>query len=187
VITADTAHGAARVPLPRPSSTKSVRIDITDIYLFRVYVGAAVIMSVNSPAAATDTYAGFHAEAHYDFCIDVDWDAIEDLTCRVVFGRVDQDGRQPLELRLLEGTEARGHSAWGALPWDSTETVVPRSQGLRVVRAGCRVVFRRTERARRDPSSHLVRARGGPEGLTATQGGQCIRRHHRVRDRARGP
>jgi hypothetical protein len=112
---------------------EDVRLDITDIYLFRGEVGTVFIMSVNSSAAGSDAYAGFHPEAHYDFHIDVHGDATEDLSYRVHFGKLDQAGRQPLELHQLVGADAREHTANGTLlAWGSTETVVNGSQGLRL-------------------------------------------------------
>jgi hypothetical protein len=107
------------------------RLDITDIYLFRGEVGTVFVLSVNSSAAGSDMPAGFDPNAHHDFRIDLDGDAVEDLTYRVIFGQPDPTGRQPLELYQLVGPEAREHSATGSLlAWGSTETVVRGSQGM---------------------------------------------------------
>jgi Domain of unknown function (DUF4331) len=112
---------------------QDVRLDITDVYLFRGEVGTVFVLSVNSSAAGSDTPAGFHPDAHYDFRIDTDGDVVEDLTYRVIFGQLDQAGRQPLELHQLAGAEAREHTAPGTLlAWGSTEAVVTVSQGLRL-------------------------------------------------------
>jgi Domain of unknown function (DUF4331) len=112
---------------------QDVRLDITDVYVFRGEVGTVFVLSLNSSAAGSDAPAGFHPDAHHDFRIDLDGDAIEDLTYRVLFGQLDQNGRQPLELHQLVGAEAREHTARGSLlAWGTTETIVTGSQGLRL-------------------------------------------------------
>jgi hypothetical protein len=109
---------------------QDVRLDITDVYIFRGQVGTVFVMSVNSSAAGSDTPSGFHPHAHYDFCIDVDADVMEDVIHRVTFGEPDESGRQPLELRRLQGAEVREHTASGSLVgWGSTETVVHGGDG----------------------------------------------------------
>ena len=108
-----------------------LRLDITDVYLFRGEVGTAFVMSVNSSAAGSDTPAAFHPHALYDFCIDLDGDFMEDIVHRVTFGELDQSGRQPIELHRLVGGEARDRAATGSLvAWGSTEAVVSGSDGL---------------------------------------------------------
>jgi hypothetical protein len=58
---------------------------------------------------------------------------IEDLIYRVAFGQADRHGRQPLELRRLDGSEPREHNAIGELlAWGSTETVVAGRQDVRL-------------------------------------------------------
>src|SRR5215510_7985932 len=94
---------------------QDVRLDITDVYVFRGQVGTVFVMCVNSSAAGSDTPSGFRPNAHYDFRIDVDGDVVEDVIHRVTFGEPDESGRQPLELRRLVGVDAREHTASGAL------------------------------------------------------------------------
>jgi hypothetical protein len=112
---------------------QDVRLDITDVYLFRGQVGTVFVMAVNNSAASADVFEGFHPSAHYDFNIDLNGDAVEDLTYRVTFGPLDHARRQPLELHRLLGADARGHTTTGTLlAWGSTETVLIGSGGLRL-------------------------------------------------------
>jgi hypothetical protein len=112
---------------------QDLRLDITDVYLFRGEAGTVFVMSVNSSAAGSDTPGGFRPGTHYAFHIDLDGDAIEELTFRAVFGPLDQAGRQPLELYQLLGAEAHEHTASGSLlAWGSTETSVVGSGGSRL-------------------------------------------------------
>jgi hypothetical protein len=112
---------------------EDVRLDITDVYLFRGDVGTVFVMCVNSSAAGSNTPGGFRSGAHYDFRIDVDGDDVEDLIYRVTFGPVDDAGRQPLELHRLSGSVVSDHTADSSLQaWGSTESVVAGSQGLAV-------------------------------------------------------
>lgn len=114
-------------------ASQDVRVDITDVYLFRGDVGTVFVMSVNSSTAGCDTPVGFTPNAHYDFRIDTDADVVEDLVYRVPFGPLDQTGHQPLELRRLVGAEARDQTACGSLlAWGCTETVVVGSEGVRL-------------------------------------------------------
>jgi hypothetical protein len=110
---------------------QDVRLDITDVYLFRGEVGTVFVMCVNSSAAGSNTPVGFHPGAHYDFRIDVDGDSVEDVIHRFTFGRIDEAGHQALELHRLSGDAVREHAAVGALEaWGSTENMVTGSQGL---------------------------------------------------------
>jgi Domain of unknown function (DUF4331) len=96
--------------LDSPAARDDVRLDITDMYLFRGERGTVFVMNVNHSIAPMVTGkslpAGFHPEAQYDFQIDTDGDAVEDLTYRLTFGALDTAGSQPLELRRVTGVEA---------------------------------------------------------------------------------
>ena len=53
---------------------QDVRLDITDVYLFRGKVGTVFVMCVNSSAAGSNAPPGFSPDAHYDFRVDLDGD-----------------------------------------------------------------------------------------------------------------
>jgi hypothetical protein len=112
---------------------QDVRLDITDVYLFRGEVGTVFVMSVNSSAAGSNAPPGFSPNAHYDFRVDLDGDVLEDIVYRMTFGEPDEDGHQPLELHGVPGTEARWHTLTGSLlAWGSTENIATGRDGLRV-------------------------------------------------------
>src|SRR4051794_3627914 len=90
--------------LNSPIARADVRLDITDVYLFRGERGTVFVMNVGHSLAGQDV-RGFHPEAMYEFKIDSDADAVEDLTYRVTFVDGDAVGRQRMQLRRISGVE----------------------------------------------------------------------------------
>ena len=79
------------------------RQDLNDIYIFQSPTNAAntvMIMDV-SPFPGNLTPATFDETCFFDFKIDNDGDAVEDLTFRVTFGAPDANGVQRVTLRGL--------------------------------------------------------------------------------------
>src|SRR5215510_2306144 len=112
---------------------QDLRLDITDVYVFRGRVGTVLVLGVNNSAGRADKPDGFRPDAHYDFRIDLNGDAIEDRTFRVMFGPPDAERGQALQLSLLKGAEARDHSADGTLlAWGSTGRIVNGAGGLQL-------------------------------------------------------
>ena len=112
---------------------QDVRLDITDVYVFRGRVGTVFVLSVNNSVGRSDKQDGFRPDAHYDFRIDLNGDAIEDRTFRVIFGPQDADRGQALQLALLKGVDAREHSADGTLlAWGSTDRIVNGARGIQL-------------------------------------------------------
>jgi hypothetical protein len=110
---------------------QDVRLDITDVYVFRGRLGTVFVLCVNNSAGRADRLEGFSPGAHYDFRVDLNGDAIEDRTFRVTFGQPDADRGQALQLSVLQGPEARRHSAAGSpLAWGSTGTLINGDGGL---------------------------------------------------------
>lgn len=97
--------------LDSPLARQDQRLDISDVYLFGGTSGTVFVINVN-PLSGPD---GFHPEALYEFKIDTDGDAVEDITFRAVFGELDADGRQAVEVRRLDGPAARDREAAGVL------------------------------------------------------------------------
>jgi hypothetical protein len=129
--------------LDSPAAREDVRLDISDLYVFRGETGTVFVLDVNHSIAAEvtgrDVPAGFHPEAQYEFKIDGDGDAVEDLTYRFTFGERDGAGEQPLELRSLRGTEATdAHAPGTVVAQGTTGGTVTGENGLRmwVGRAG---------------------------------------------------
>ncbi|WP_435829316.1 DUF4331 family protein [Nocardia fusca] len=76
---------------------------------------------------------GFHPEGMYEFKIDLDGDAIEEITYRVVFDEPDRHGVQRYTTRRIEGAAA-------ADPFSGGTVVADGATGIEITGAdGCRV------------------------------------------------
>ncbi|MFC4116551.1 DUF4331 family protein [Nonomuraea zeae] len=115
--------------LDSPLARQDPRLDISDVYLFRGTTGTAFVINVNPLSGA----GAFHPEGRYEFRIDTDGDAVEDRTYCVTFGEFDGDGRQTLELRRLDGGDARDRDAAGTvLVRGLTGTKLSAESGVRI-------------------------------------------------------
>jgi hypothetical protein len=91
------------------------RLDITDLYVFRGEQGTVFVTDHSHSLAGEDIPRGLHPEGKYEFKIDANGDAVEDVTYRFTFGEADANGVQPYEVRRLAGPEARDDVAEGTL------------------------------------------------------------------------
>ncbi|MCG5216470.1 DUF4331 family protein [Streptosporangium soli] len=115
--------------LDSPLARQDKRLDISDVYLFRGTSGTVFVINVN-PLSGSD---GFHPEALYEFKVDADGDAVEDITYRATFGPGEADGRQSIELRRLEGPDARNRDATGVIvATGRTDEEIVGEDGVRV-------------------------------------------------------
>ncbi|MET7422604.1 DUF4331 family protein [Dactylosporangium sp. NPDC005555] len=117
--------------LDSPAARRDVRLDISDLYVFRGERGTVFVMNVNHSIATEVTGhrvpAGFHPDAQYEFKVDTNGDAIEDLTFRFTF-----DG-PALRLHGLAGTHATHPEARGTLLAEGdVGTTVEGPDGLRL-------------------------------------------------------
>jgi uncharacterized protein DUF4331 len=95
--------------LDSPEARKDVRLDITDLYVFRGDEGTAFVLNVNHSLG--EAPAGYHPEARYEFKLDTDGDARADLVYRFTFGEPDESGRQSVTLQVPEEqTILQGHT-----------------------------------------------------------------------------
>ncbi|WP_052852843.1 DUF4331 family protein [Streptomyces avicenniae] len=118
--------------LDSPLALQDVRLDITDLYVFRGETGTAFVLDVCPSAAGEDAPKGFHPEAQYEIKIDCDHDAVEDVTYRFSFGERTAQGGQEFELRMITGTDARDPHATGSLVAQSvTGQAVASERGIR--------------------------------------------------------
>jgi Domain of unknown function (DUF4331) len=101
--------------LDTPLAAQNGQLYIDDLYVFRSNGSTVFAMDVNSTITGPDVQPGFHHEARYEFKVHFDEAEFEDLTYRVSLGEPDADGRQPLQLHALTGSEAREDSATGEL------------------------------------------------------------------------
>jgi hypothetical protein len=97
--------------LDSPAARQDPRLDISDVYLFKGNKGTVFVMNVDPLSAV----GGFHPEALYEFKIDTNGDAVEDLTLRATFGAADATGHQAVVLRKLTGDAAADRDATGTI------------------------------------------------------------------------
>ena len=71
---------------------------------------------------------GFHPEGKYEFKVDLNGDAVEELTYRVTFGERDSAGIQRYEVRRLTDPESAGT----VIAEGATESAVVGASGVRV-------------------------------------------------------
>jgi hypothetical protein len=119
--------------LDSPIARQDVRLDLTDLYVFRGEMGTVFVMNLCHSIAGKIPTPGYHPEGMYEFKIDLDGDAIEDLTYRITFDKRDSDGRQRFVLRVIRGVEAVDpHAAGNVVATGTTEDVVTAPSGLRI-------------------------------------------------------
>ena len=119
--------------LNSPLARQDVRLDITDLYVFRGEVGTVFVMNVCHSIAGNIPVPGYHPEGMYEFKVDLDGDAVEDLTYRVTFDERDADGRQRFVLRLITGADAADPNAAGVvLANGRTDEVTTTPAGVRI-------------------------------------------------------
>jgi len=116
-----------------PLARQDVRLDITDLYVFRGEAGTVFVINLCHSIAGDIPAPGYHPEGMYEFKIDLDGDAVEDLTYRFTFDERDGQGKQRFVLRLIKGAEAVDpHAAGTIVARGSTEETVTTAAGLRV-------------------------------------------------------
>lgn len=117
--------------LDSPIARQDVRLDITDLYVFRGEIGTAFVINVCHSIAGDIPEPGYHPEGMYEFKIDLDGDAVEDLTYRMTFDPRDASGKQRFILRSIRGAEAVDpHAAGTVLAQGATGEPVVTTAGL---------------------------------------------------------
>ncbi len=119
--------------LDSPLARQDIRLDITDLYVFRGEVGTVFVINVCHSIFGPVPAPGYHPEGMYEIKVDRDGDAVEDLTYRVTFDPRDSEGRQRLTLRRLADKDARDpHAAGAVLAEGVTGETVAGPNGLRI-------------------------------------------------------
>ena len=119
--------------LDSPIARQDVRLDITDLYVFRGETGTVFVINVCHSIAGDIPIPGYHPEGMYEFKVDLDGDAVEDLTYRLTFDNRDSDGRQRFVLRVITGVEAADPNAAGmVIANGTTGEAVTTPAGVRV-------------------------------------------------------
>jgi len=101
--------------LDSPIARQDVRLDVTDLYVFRGETGTAFVINVFHSLAGDIPTPGFHPEGRYEFKVDVDGDAVEEITYRFSFADRDAQGRQAYEVRRITGPGATNPQADGTV------------------------------------------------------------------------
>ena len=81
------------------------RLDINDVYAFQApgNAGHTVLVMTVSPLAGITGATTFHPQGKYDFHVDTNADAVEDITFRVTFSNPDDHGVQRVRLKSIAG------------------------------------------------------------------------------------
>ncbi|MFF2102299.1 DUF4331 family protein [Streptomyces sp. NPDC058202] len=92
--------------LDSPAARQDPRLDITDLFVFRGEQGTVLVTNHSHSIAGEDIPRGLHPEGRYEFKIDGDGDAVEDVTYRFLFEAQDATANQAYQVRRLNGREA---------------------------------------------------------------------------------
>ncbi len=119
--------------LDSPLARQDIRLDITDLYVFRGQTGTVFAINVCHSIFGPIPVPGYHPEGMYEFKIDLNGDAVEDITYRLAFDERDKNGKQRYVVRKLQGPQAADPRAPGAVVAEGTtgETTTT-AGGLRV-------------------------------------------------------
>ena len=119
--------------LDSPIARQDIRLDITDLYVFRGQTGTVFVINVCHSIFGPIPAPGYHPEGMYEFKIDLNGDAIEELTYRFNFAERDKNGNQAYSVRRLRGADATNPHAEGTvIAQGITPETLSRPNGLRV-------------------------------------------------------
>lgn len=119
--------------LDSPLAREDIRLDITDLYVFRGETATVLAINVCHSIFGDIPVPGYHHEGMYEFKIDLDGDAVEDLAYRFVFGERGADGKQTVEMSRLIGADAADpHAVGEAVLIDTTDETLEGTHGERV-------------------------------------------------------
>jgi len=119
--------------LDSPIARQDIRLDITDLYVFRGQTGTVFVINVCHSIFGPIPAPGYHPEGMYEFKVDLNGDAIEDITYRLTFNERDQNGKQSYVVRCIRGADAIDPHAPGTVVAQGiTGDTVTTASGLRV-------------------------------------------------------
>ena len=84
--------------LDSPIARQDVRLDITDLYVFRGETGTVFVMNVCHSIAGNIPTPGHHPKGMHEFKVDLDGDAVEDVTYRITFEERDSEVVNPAKI-----------------------------------------------------------------------------------------
>lgn len=119
--------------LDSPIARQDIRLDITDLYVFRGETGTVFIIDLCHSIFGPIPAPGYHPEGMYEFKIDLNGDAVEELTYRFTFDQRDAEGKQRFVVRSIRGSDAVDADAPGVVvARGTTGETVSTPDGLRV-------------------------------------------------------
>ena len=119
--------------LDSPIARQDIRLDITDLYVFRGQTGTVFVINVCHSIFGPIPAPGYHPEGMYEFKVDLDGDAVEDITYRITFDERDSQGKQRYFVRCIRGAEAVDpHAPGTVVAQGTTGAPVSTPSGLRV-------------------------------------------------------
>jgi len=119
--------------LDSPIARQDIRLDITDLFLFRGQTGTVFVIDLCHSIFGPIPVPGYHPEGMYEFKVDLNGDAVEDLTYRFTFDERDAQGKQRYVVRRIAGADAANPDAPGAvIAQGTTGEMVTTPAGLRV-------------------------------------------------------
>lgn len=119
--------------LDSPIARQDIRLDITDLYVFRGETGTVFVINVCHSIFGPIAAPGWHPEGMYEFKVDLNGDAVEDITYRLTFDERDQHGKQRYTVRCIRGPEAVDPDAPGFVVTEgATDEPIQTPSGLRV-------------------------------------------------------
>ena len=117
--------------LDSPIARQDLRLDITDLYVFRGETGTAFVINV-CHSIGKPPITGYHPEGMYEFKVDLNGDAIEEITYRLTFEERDAQGKQKYTVRRISGKDAVDPHAVGTVVAQGvTDETVTTPSGLR--------------------------------------------------------
>lgn len=119
--------------LDSPIARQDIRLDITDLYVFRGQTGTVFVINVCHSIFGPIPSPGYHPEGMYEFKVDLNGDAQEDVTYRFTFDERDKNGNQGYVVRRIRGAEAiNPHAPGDVLARGITGKAVTASSGFHV-------------------------------------------------------
>jgi len=119
--------------LDSPIARQDIRLDITDLYVFRGETGTVFVINVCHSIFGPIPAPGYHPEGTYEFKVDLDGDAAEDITYRLTFDERDKQGKQRYVVRCVRGAQAADpHAAGTVVAQGTTGEAVTTEAGVRV-------------------------------------------------------
>jgi hypothetical protein len=119
--------------LDSPIARQDIRLDITDLYVFRGQTGTVFVINVCHSIFGPVPAPGYHQEGRYEFKADLNGDAVEDTTYRLTFNERDQHGKQSYDVRCIQGADAVDPRAPGSVvAQGATGETVTTPSGLRL-------------------------------------------------------